>query len=193
MSIRPSGRLTGAATILAATALAATALPAAAADSGDIVVTGGSVERIVLTIPDGTAEFGTNLTPDGDASNSSDSVDAYVDGVTTPSLGACYAWDGTVEVKSNVTYDMTITSSASVPRLGFLTSSPTDFAGCAAGEPASANMFPAADPAGGWAFDQTRTRETVLDVSLGLQVLWADDPSATLADTTLTVTAQAAT
>jgi hypothetical protein len=189
-------RFAATASLLATTALAIGALPAAAADSGDIVVSGGSVERILLTIPDAAVDFGDNLTPDGDPSNSAtDTIVEYVDGVNDPSFGACYAWDGSVRVRSNVTYDLTVASDTDVGRLGFLTSSPTDFASCASGEAAlvSTAMFATADPVGGWAFDQTRTRRSSHDFSLGLEVLWEDDASATLADTTLTITAQAAT
>ena len=52
---------------------------------------------ITLTIGDPTAQFGTNLTPDGDPSDFPDAVTAFVDGAV-PSSGACYAWHGAVTV-----------------------------------------------------------------------------------------------
>lgn len=185
-------RLTSAAALLAAMALTTASLPVLAQDSGDITVTGGSVARIVLTIDDDTAQFGSNLDPDGTASNSPDTVAAYVDGVNDPSLGACYRWDGSGRVRSNVIYDMLITSDTDVARLGFMTSAPTDYAACSGGEAASGSMFPSADPAGGWAFDQTRNGNREHTFSLGLDVRWEDDPDANLADTDLTITVQAA-
>jgi hypothetical protein len=189
-------RLTSAAALMAAMALATSSLPALAQSAGDITVTGGSVARIVLTIADDTAEFGSNLDPDGTASDSTDTVTAYVDGVNDPSFGACYRWDGSGRVRSNVIYDMTVSSDADVPRLGFMTSAPTDYAACSFGEAArdsdAGGMFPAADPAGGWAFDQTRNGNRQHTFSLGLDVRWEDDPDANLADTDLTITVQAA-
>jgi hypothetical protein len=183
-------RLTSAAALLAAMALATSSLPALAQSAGDITVTGGSVARIVLTIADNTAEFGSNLDPDGTASDSTDTVTAYVDGAADP-RGACYRWDGSGRVRSNVVYDMTISSDVDVPRLGFMTSPPTDYLECSSGEAASGAMFPAEDPAGGFAFDQTRGGNKQHPFSLGLDVRWLDDPDLNLADTTLTITVAA--
>jgi hypothetical protein len=185
-------RLTSAAALLAAMALATSSLPALAQSAGDITVTGGSVARIVLTIVDNTAEFGTNLDPDGTASDSTDTVTAYVDEDNDPSLGACYSWDGLGRVRSNVVYDMTITSSQDRPNLGFVTAAPTNYGTCAGGEPASGSMFPTNTPAGGWAFDEPRGGNKQHPFSLGLDVRWLDDPDENLADTTLTITVQAA-
>ena len=191
MSRNRSG-LIGAASLLAAVALVGTALPAAAADSA-ITVTGGSMEKITLSVrhgsnQDSTVEFGTNLTPDGVASDSSDTVSVFVDGVNDPELGACYSWDGIAQVRSNATYDLLVTSTNSVAELGFLSAAPTDYASCSAGEAASSTMF---GLSGAWDTGLTRTRRRNTDFSLGLDVVWDADPDANLADTTLTITAQA--
>ncbi len=138
---------------------------------------------------DSTIEFGTNLTPDGVASDSSDTVSVFVDGVNDPSLGACYNWNGIARVRSNVTYDLLVTSADAVAELGFLTAAPTDYASCTAGEAASSSMF---GPSAAWDTGLTRTNRTDTDFSLGLDVLWDADPDEDLADTTLTITAQAA-
>ncbi len=140
------GRL-GLACLTAVVASLGAVVPASAAPSGVVTVTGTSVSKIELSLPDSTAAFGTNLTPDGVASNSTDTVTAYVDGAS-PSTGACYKWPGSSVVRSNVTYKVSVTASAGLAKLGFLTANPGTYAQCVAGEPASTNMFPAATPAG---------------------------------------------
>lgn len=177
------GRL-GAATL--STVVAASivmAAPASAATSGVVTVTGGSVGTIDLTIPDTNAYFGDNLTPDGVASNSPDGVGVNVDG-TVPSAGACYEWDGSVAVRSNVTYDVTLSGAAANNRLDFLTANPADYADCTSGTQVSTSTTT-------WVAGQTATSSRTHDFWLGLDVLWTDAPDANLADATLTLTAVA--
>ena len=178
-------RLTSAATLLAAMALASTSLPALAQDSGDINVTGTSLETMEdFTIDNFTAAFGSDLAPDGTGGL----VPSFTD-----TTGACYFWDGTnnVEVRSNIDYDLTVdvnaTSGDDVSQLT-LGATNVDFAGCTAGEQAVSPMFSTATPVGLWQSD-TATAQDVYSSNLGLAVLWADGPAAY--DTVLTLTAQA--
>lgn len=192
MSIRHRGGLAGATTLLATVALVASAVPVAA-DTGTITVQGGSKAKVKLTIPTASqvADFGTDMTPDGDASGETGVVH-FVDAVNDPSWGACYQWSGSVEVKSNVQYDLLVTSDTNISQLGFKTSAGTDYATCTNGEAASTAMFPApTDPAGAWAVNLAKTKEQATNLWLGVDVQWEDDPDANLADTTLTITAQA--
>ena len=172
--------------------------------SGDVVtVTGASVSIIEITLASGaTAQatggavrlrernvrFGTNLAPDGPPSDSPDEVTAVVD-PSDPSSGACYAWAGAVTVRSNRIYTLKVSSSTANPHLTFLVEDPTDFATCAGGQVVGPTMFSGADPAGAWVAGQGRTPGRSHRYWLGLQVLWTDAPSSTLADATLTFTA----
>jgi hypothetical protein len=148
---------------------------ASAAPSGVVTVSGTSVSTIELTLPDSTAQFGTNLTPDGVASNSTDTITAYVDG-TVPSAGSCYKWGGSAVVRSNVTYHVMVTASGALPRLGFLTANPATYAACSTGEQASAAMFPGATPPGTFVNNQTATTTRTHAFWLGMTVLWTDAP-----------------
>jgi hypothetical protein len=159
-------------TALASLSVAGTA---SAAPSGVVTVTGTSVSTIELTLPDSTAQFGTNLTPDGVASNSTDAIAVNVDGAT-PSTGSCYEWGGSAVVRSNVTYKVSVTASASLPRLGFLTANPATFAACSSGEQASTAMFPSATPAGSFVINQAATSTRTHNFWLGMTVLWTDAP-----------------
>jgi hypothetical protein len=47
-------------------------------------------------------------------------------------------------------------------------------------------MYPSATPAGAWVTGQTATNGRTHDFWLGLDVLWTDEPSATVGDATLT-------
>ena len=140
---------------------------------------------VALTIGDPTAQLGTTLTPDGDPSDSSDSVSALVDGSVT-SAGTCYAWGGSVTVSSNAAYDLTVEAAAANDQLDFLTAAPAAYAACTGGEAVGTAMFAAATPAGAWVTDQTASASRTHDYWLGLDVRWMDDPSPTLGAATLT-------
>jgi len=175
-----------------------------ATSSGDVVtVTGASVSIIEVTLASGaTAQatggavrlrernvrFGTNLAPDGTPSDSPDDVTAVVD-PSEPSTGACYAWAGAITVRSNRVYTVKVSATTTNPHLTFLAEDPTDFAACARGQVVGPTMFSGADPAGAWVAGQGRTPGRSHRYWLGLEVLWMDAPSSTLADTTLTFTA----
>ncbi len=174
----------GGATLLATALVAA---PAGAATTGDVTVSGGSASKIVLTIPDATADFGDNLTPDGDPSNAS-GVAANVDG-SDPSTGTCYDVASAVRVKSNKIYDLSVDAAAANGDLFFLTSNPGTFSACSTGEPVDTDMFTGSG--GDWVQSLGRTSGRTTDFWLGLTVLWADEPDADLADATLTLTASA--
>jgi hypothetical protein len=148
---------------------------ASAAPSGVVTVTGTSVSTIELTLPDSTAQFGTNLTPDGAASNSTDTITTNLDGAAV-SQGTCYEWGGSAVVRSNVTYKVSVTASAALPRLGFLTANPTNYAQCSTGEQASTAMFPAAVPPGSFVINQPATATRTHNFWLGMTVLWTDAP-----------------
>jgi hypothetical protein len=183
---RPShlGLLVGA-TMLATVAGTA---PVGAA-SGDVTVTGGSVETIELTIDNDEVDFGSNLSPDGTASDSvTDTIGVFTD-PDDPSTGACYTWAGEVEVSSNENYFLKVTAAAANSQLDFLTSAPTQFSDCA-GEPVDTAMFASATPAGAFTGSLPRTAEDATDFWLGLSVLWSDAPSATAADATLTISTE---
>ena len=77
---------------------------------------------------DTTAQLGTNLTPTGVASNSTDGVAVNID-PTVPSAGACYEWDGSVTVRSTTTYNVMVAAAAANARLDFLTADPSDLRG----------------------------------------------------------------
>lgn len=184
------GRLAGA-TVIAALVALATASAASAATSGTVTVSGESKSKIVLTIADTTAEFGTNLTPDGVTSNSGDAgVDANVDG-SDPSDGACYEWPGSVTVRSNVGYYVTVGAAAPSTRIDFLTTDPGTYAACTSGEPLAVSMYTTAAPAGSWVSGQGVTSKRSHSFWLGLDVRWTDDPGASFASGSLTLTASA--
>ncbi len=134
------------------------------------------------------AQLGTNLTPDGVASNSTDVVSVAVD-PTIPSVGACYVWPGTVSVRSTLAYDVTVVAAAANARLHFLTASPPNFAACVAGEAVGTAMFPGAIPAGAWVTNQSATAARTHSYWLGLDVRWTTPPSTTLGNATLTIRA----
>ncbi len=141
---------------------------------------------ISLTISDGDAELGADLTPDGEPSDSDDAVTELVD-ASDPSQGACYAWPGSVRVTSDGPYHLTVTAAAANARLGFLVADPADYDACASGEAVGPAMFGSASPAGSWVTGQTATPGRGHDFWLGLDVRWEDEPSATLGDATLTL------
>lgn len=183
---RPShlGLLVGA-TVLATVAGAA---PVGAA-SGDVTVTGGSVETIELTIDNDEVDFGSNLSPDGTASDSvTDTIGVFTD-PDDPSTGACYTWAGEVEVSSNENYFLKVTAAAANSQLDFLTAAPTQFSDCA-GEPVDTAMFASATPAGAFTGSLPRTAQDTTDFWLGLSILWSDAPSSTAADATLTISTE---
>lgn len=164
----------------------ATVSPVSAASSGTVTVTGGSVSTIELTIPDSTAQFGTNLTPDGVASNSSDTVGVIVDPATT-SAGACYKWGGSVSVRSNKNYYLMVSAAAANNRLDFQKTDPATYATCTGGEQVATAMYTTATPAGSWTTAQTRTASRSTSFWLGLDIQWTDDPSTTVGNATLTL------
>jgi hypothetical protein len=139
-----------------------------------------------LTIADGTAQLGSNLTPSGGASNSTDAVAVNLDGA---GAGACYVWAGSVTVVSSERYNVTARAAASNTRLDLLTANPATYAACTAGEALGTAMFPAATPAGSWVVDQTSTIGRAHPFWLGLDVRWTDAPSATLGSASLTIEA----
>jgi hypothetical protein len=184
--LSPGARRLGvafAAALLSTATLAGVSL----ADSGTITVTGGSVSAIRITIPDTTAAFGTNLTPDGVASNSGEAT-AIVDGAN-PSTGACYSWAGGLSVKSNQAYKLTFvtpTAGTANANVHFMTAAPTLFANCTGGAALSTTT------PGTVVNNLTSTNGRAYSFWLGLVMLWTDAPSATFGDATLTVTASAA-
>ena len=145
---------------------------------------------IELTMGDTTAQFGTNLTPTGVPSNSTDAVVPDIDG-TAPSAGACYEWPGSVSVRSTETYNVLVTAAAANARLDFLTANPANYAACTGGQAVSTSMFATATPPGAWATNQTATSGRAHAYWLGLDVNWVTGPSATVGAATLTITAVA--
>jgi hypothetical protein len=164
--------------------------PASAAPNGTVTVSGGSQSRLELTLSDVDAQFGTNLTPDGVASNG-EATAANVD-AGSPSAGACYEWPGSATVRSNVNYDVTVSAAAANNRLDLLTANPASYGACTTGEQAATAMYTGATPPGAWVTAQTGTTGRAHAFWLGLDVRWADAPSATLGAATLTLTASAA-
>lgn len=188
MSSTQLGRL-GAATITAALVASAMALPASAATSGVVTVTGGSASTIELTLSDASAAFGTNLTPDGSGSGSDEVTGIEIDGGAS-SAGACYEWAGSVTVRSNMAYGVTVAAAAANNRLDFLTSNPADYAACTSGTQVGTGMFPGTTP-GAWVTGQSRTATRTHGYWLGLDVQWGDAPNASLGAASLTLTAGA--
>jgi hypothetical protein len=194
----------GYAVVVVAAALLASATVAdpAGARSGAVRVSGGSISTIELRVASGrtardgdaarvgarSARFGTNLTPDGTPSDSPDGITVHVD-PSDPSVGACYAWAGSVTVRSNRPYAVSVTASAANDRLRFLTDDPRDFGSCAGGEPVGPRMFAGADPAGAWVTGQGRTPLRAHDYWLGLELRWEDPPSVAIVQMTLTFSA----
>jgi hypothetical protein len=141
-----------------------------------------------LTIGDGTAQLGENLAPDGTPSDSVDTVVVNLD-ASDPSAGACYEWSGAISVSSTLPYDVTVRAPGANPRLDFLVDDPADYVACTSGQEVGPSMFPSATPAGAWLTGRSATTGRTHTYWLGLDVRWADDPSATLGDTTLTFVA----
>lgn len=170
----------------------------ASSPAGTLAVTGGSASKIELTLTDPSAQFGTGLTPDGNSATGADAnVAANVDGVSTPSVGACYEWPGSLDVRSNMPYTVTVSSASTNSSLFFLTANPTSYAQCVGGEPVvatvgapvTAAMFFSANPQGSWLASQTRTPNRNHEFWLGLRILWADAPSTTVGAGSLVLTA----
>jgi hypothetical protein len=190
-------------------AAAADADQAAAGDTGTLAASNGGaggswaaltvalrarpVQPVIqLELSDPSAQFGTNLTPDGSASTSPDGVSVNVD-AADPSLGACYEWNGRVTVRSNVRYQVTVRAAVENTHLGFLTGDPDTYAACRGGEPVEGGMFAGASPRGAWTTPQAATASGRDHAYwLGLDVRWDADPSASIADASLTIAAVAA-
>lgn len=143
-----------------------------------------------LTVGDATAQFGTNLAPDGPASDSGDTVTSLAD-PTIPSAGACYVWPGSVAVRSSLAYDVTVSAGTANDRVDFLTANPASYAACTGGEPLGTAMFPGATPPSAWATDQSPTTTfRTHPFWLGFDVRWTDPPGAAVATGTLTLEAK---
>jgi hypothetical protein len=163
-------------TTLATIALAA---PTGAATSGLVTVTGGSVATLELTLDDPTAAFGASLSPDGlGASGESD-------GVNIGTAGACFEWAGTATVRSNVAYNVSEVAAAANGFLDFLSSDPTTYAQCTAGQPFSTTSST-------WVSGASRSASQAHGYRLSLDVQWDATPSATLGSASLTVSVTAA-
>jgi D-alanyl-D-alanine carboxypeptidase len=145
----------------------------AAANPDDLTVSGQSQSTITLTLADANAQFGTNLTPTGTPSN------MEADVVTTAAAGACYEWDSTVTVSSNVAYDVTVDPVDGNANLDFMVADPGNYPACTGGTaietaaftPFANQAVTASRPHGYW---------------LGLNVAWIDGPSLSLGAATLT-------
>jgi hypothetical protein len=107
-----------------------------------------------------------------------------------PSAGACYRWPGSVRVRSNVGYFVTVAGSAPNVRLDFHQAQPATYAQCNTGEQVALSMFDSATPAHSWVAGQDKTNRRTHDFWLGFDVQWEDDPSS-IAPQTLTLTATA--
>jgi hypothetical protein len=148
------------------------------ADTGGVTVSGETVATLDITIADATAEFGTNLSPDGTDSNSGDGVTDVTD-----TTGACYIWDSSVTVASNVDYAVTVEADVADADLSFMTSNPGNFAACIGGTsipdpPATAHEWVALAP---------ETAGQAHPYYLTMPVLWTENPGA-LPATALTFT-----
>lgn len=147
----------------------------AASNPQDLVVTGQSESTITLALTDASAAFGTNLTPNGQASDAEGVL------VETVAAGSCYDWAGTVTISSNVIYDVEISSAAANDNLDWMTSDPADYTACTGGTQvavATNDLVTA----------QAITATQAHNFWLGLDVTWSDGVSATLGDATLTFT-----
>ena len=87
-----------------------------------VTASGTNNAKITIAISDATAAFGTTLTPDGVASDSSDTVDAYTDATN----GSYYKWSAAgsgvgITVKSNKVWDGTIEASENAGTSGDIT------------------------------------------------------------------------
>lgn len=151
--------------------------PVHAGVGDSLTVTGESLPTLELSLGDGSAAFGDNLSPLGTASNSSDTVTVNVDSAT-PSEGACYEWAGTVTVSSNVAYDVTVLPAASNPNLTLRQSNPASYSACTTGQSITTTLFTLVDSHAAGAGNEH-------DFWLGLDVRWDSAPSSTLGDATL--------
>ena len=176
------GRLGAAVLSTLVVASVALAAPASAATSGVVTVTGGSVSTIDLTIPDVTAAFGGTMSPDGTGAGA-ESAGVNID-PTVPSAGACFKWAGSVAVRANVAYGVSLSAAANNNRLDFLTANPATYAACTGGTQVSTSTST-------WVSGATVTASRTHSFWLGVDVLWTDTPSATLANASLTLTAVA--
>jgi hypothetical protein len=166
------GRLGAAAAATAIVASVALVAPVSAA-TGNVTVTGSSASKIVLSIGDNSAQFGSAMTPDGDASGEAGTA-------LTAAAGACYPWAGTANVKANVAYDLSVAAGAANDRLDFLTTSPGTYSACTNGQQFSTTPY-------AWASNVGKTASRDHSFWIGLDVQWTDDPTSFSA--TLTVTA----
>lgn len=158
------------------TSLLATLASFGSVGAATLVVSGESLSTITLTLADTTAEFGTNLTPTGVASN------GEARRVVIDAPGACYLWPSTVTISSNIAYDVTVASAAANTRLDFLTALPATYAACTSGTAIPAGSFTPFNA-------QAVTASRAHGYALGLNVAWLDAPSATLGNATLTLEA----
>ncbi len=152
-----------------------------------VLAPSGTQPALTLTLSSSTAQLGTNLTPDGVASDAS-GVSVDID-AANPSTGACYSWAGSMTVVSTVAYDVLVEAAAANPRLDLLSADPATYAACTSGEPIAAGMFASANPAGAWLTGRSATTGRSHPYWLGLDVRWADTPASTLGAATLTFTA----
>ncbi len=155
---------------------AACVAPTSAATSGDVYVHAEAGSTIEFTIPDSTADFGWGLTADGSAPMGGE---ASLVGTDWP--GACYSWPGSVNVRSNVTYDVSVVSNAYNPYLDILTYQPTYYWDCVYGW--HMDTYPNTIVYGAGA-----TSGQQHSYWLGLDVQWSMGSSSSFADATLTFT-----
>jgi hypothetical protein len=181
--------------LVAALVLAALPVNPAWAAGGNVTASGTNNAKISITIGDGSADFGTNLDPEGTNSSSADTVLDYQG--STGNQGSYYVWKSTsgtglsIEVKSNKVWNGTYQAAENIGTATSMTiaggallfsegSEPTTYALCG-----SANAL--------------TTLATAWKTSIGagnntythyycLRVDWDDDPGTFSSMVTYTVT-----
>ena len=171
----------GLVTMLGALVLSVASIaPASAATSGVVYVHAEAGSTIEITIPDHMADFGSELTADGSPPVGGESSLAGTD-----MSGACYSWPGSVTVRSNRTYDVSVVGNTYNNYLDVLMYQPWSYWACVMGWQVNPSM-PTTIVYGAGA-----TAGSQHDYWLGLEVPWTLGSSTTFADATLTFTVSA--
>jgi hypothetical protein len=182
-----------AAAVMAAVTIGLAAAPAANAANGTVAVTGTNNGTISVSIADASADFGTNLAPDGTDSSSSDSVVDYQG--STGNQGSYYVWRAAgsglgVTVRSNQVWNGTVDASANSGTatslsiasgaLGYCTAAPASYAAAAA-------CTDFATSAATWQTNHAKGN-TTFTYYYALRVDWDDDPGTFISTVTYAAT-----
>lgn len=106
-----------------------------------LVVSGGTVGVIEVTLDRTLAAFGDGLTPDGGPTDRGTELVVHRDR-SAARAGTCYEWDSAITVSSNGGYLVDARAIGADEALGIMVDAPTTFADCVSGAPLADGEVP---------------------------------------------------